>query len=471
MIFNSFSFLLFFSAFFVLYWWLSKRFGVSMRNGFILLASYFFYGSWDWRFLGLIVFSSTVDYIIGLLLEKENRIKNRKVLLGISIFFNLGLLAFFKYFDFFIDSLSQLFDTLNLPFHAPTLAIVLPVGISFYTFQTMSYTIDIYRKEIKATRNVLAFFSFVAFFPQLVAGPIERASRLLPQFFENQKFDYSRSIQGLRLFLWGLFKKVVIADSFGTIANILFENHVEGNGLAVILGTFCFGIQIYGDFSGYSDMAIGISRMLGFDLMTNFRTPYFSKSFSEFWQRWHISLSTWFGDYLYIPLGGNKNRLYRNIMITFLLSGLWHGANFTFIIWGFLHGLALVLERHFKLTNFKHLYSVFVIVLVFLFWLPFRSESVSQMLASTYQLTQVFNYSTSFVADILFEFEITKLVSLITIFIGFAMIELRLKKSDFNDWIQKKSKSAQLELYYALALLILFFIQLGAKPNFIYFQF
>ena len=347
MVFNSLTFLLFFVVFINLYWLISRKLSLQFRNIFILLSSYLFYGWWDWRFLGLIIISTGADYLIGMRIGKVKSVSTRKSLLALSIFINLGILGFFKYFNFFIDSLNELLLLFSAPISTGTLNIILPVGISFYTIQSMSYTIDIFRNKIQPTRDPFAFFAFVAFFPQLVAGPIERAGHLLPQFLKQHSFSYSRSVSGLQLVLWGLFKKIVIADNFGVLVEQLFDPAQPASAIATLAGGLFFTLQIYADFSGYSDIAIGIARMLGFDLMQNFRTPFFSASLQEFWQRWHISLIRWNRDYLYIPLGGSRVGFLRhkfNIFLTMFAAGVWHGANWTYTIWGAIHGLILAVE-------------------------------------------------------------------------------------------------------------------------------
>lgn len=346
MLFNSIDFALFFPIVFIIYWVLSKH--LKARNSFVLLSSYVFYGWWDWRFLFLIAFSSVVDFIVGQQLYKiDNKSKRKRVLL-ISLFVNIGLLVYFKYTNFFIESFVESFRLFGAEIESTTLNIILPVGISFYTFQTLSYTIDIYRKQLKPTKDILAFFAFVSFFPQLVAGPIERASHLLPQFYKTHKFNYQMIKSGLLLMAWGLFKKMVIADRAAILANQVYNDLGSYHGYEVVIATLCFAVQIYCDFSGYSDIAIGAGKTLGFDLMRNFDSPYFSKSITEFWRRWHISLSTWFRDYVYIPLGGSRLgefKTYLNLFIVFLVSGLWHGAAITFVIWGAIHGVIIVLEK------------------------------------------------------------------------------------------------------------------------------
>ncbi|MDC6366496.1 MBOAT family protein [Muricauda sp. AC10] len=346
MLFNSLDFAIFFSIVFVLYWLVSGN--RRWRNILVLVSSYVFYGWWDWRFLFLIAISSIVDFFVGQRLYNEKDVKIRKRLLLISLIVNLGFLVYFKYTNFLIDTFVDSFRLFGKELEITTLKIILPVGISFYTFQTLSYTIDIYRQQLKPTKDWLSFFAFVAFFPQLVAGPIERASHLLPQFYKTYKFNYEQVKSGLLLMVFGLFKKMVIADRAALYVNEVYNNPGSYEGIETIIATVCFAFQIYCDFSGYSDIAIGAARTMGFDLMKNFDSPYLSKSITEFWRRWHISLSTWFRDYVYIPLGGSrkgKYRTYYNLFIVFLVSGLWHGAAMTFVIWGVIHGVIIVAEK------------------------------------------------------------------------------------------------------------------------------
>jgi D-alanyl-lipoteichoic acid acyltransferase DltB (MBOAT superfamily) len=341
MLFHTLEFLYFFITFFVFYWFVLKN-RYKSQNVLILIGSYIFYGWWDYRFLSLIAFSTVVDYLVGLGIYDSRTNKKRKILLWVSIISNIGILGFFKYFNFFAENFTTLLNSIGLEAHQTTLNILLPVGISFYTFQTLSYTIDVYRQKLKPASDFISFAAFVSFFPQLVAGPIERATSLLPQFYKKRTFDYAKAVDGSKQILWGLFSKVVIADKSGEIANFIFDNSVELNGSSLILGAIFFSFQIYGDFAGYSHIAIGIARLLGFDLMQNFAFPYFSRDIAEFWRRWHISLSTWFRDYLYIPLGGSRGGIsmkVRNTFTIFLVSGFWHGANWTFIFWGFLNAL------------------------------------------------------------------------------------------------------------------------------------
>ncbi len=344
MVFNSLNFFIFSAVFFPLYFALRGK----ARLWLCLIASYVFYGAWDWRFLGLIVTSTLIDYYLGLSLEDEQDQTRRKRLLQLSLFANLGFLAFFKYFNFFIESATAGIQSMGYDGSLSTLHIILPVGISFYTFQSMSYSIDVYRKQIPVERNLLRFATFISFFPQLVAGPIVRASDFLPQFAKDREFEWSRFQVGLGQILWGFFKKVAIADSIAPFVDQCFADPSKFGGLHLAIGVVFYSFQIYCDFSGYSDIAIGLARIMGFDFPKNFNKPYFSQDFSEFWQRWHISLSGWLRDYLYIPLGGSRGGklfTWRNLMITMLLGGLWHGAAWVFVLWGFLHGSYQVLGK------------------------------------------------------------------------------------------------------------------------------
>jgi alginate O-acetyltransferase complex protein AlgI len=341
MLFNSIDFAIFLPIVFVLYWFVANK-NLKLQNLLIVAASYLFYGWWDWRFLSLILFSTIIDYSIGRKLSIEENQTKRKVLLWTSILVNFGFLGFFKYYNFFQDNFITAFSFFGSEIKANSLHIILPVGISFYTFQTLSYTIDVYKRKLEPTTDFIGFSAFVSFFPQLVAGPIERATHLLPQFYKQREFNYAKAVDGMRQILWGLFKKVVIADNCAEYANIIFNNSEDYSGSTLVLGALFFTFQIYGDFSGYSDIAIGTSRLFGFNLMQNFAFPYFSRDIAEFWRRWHISLSTWFRDYLYIPLGGSRGGTWmkvRNTFIIFIISGFWHGANWTFIVWGALNAI------------------------------------------------------------------------------------------------------------------------------------
>lgn len=393
MLFNSFEFLIFFLVVFTLYWGMNCH--LRLQNWLLFMGSYVFYGWWNWSFLSLIFLSTLVDFYIGGKLYQLDKERLRKMWLAFSIVFNLGLLCYFKYSNFFIESFVEAFGSLGVELNVSTLRIILPVGISFYTFQTMSYSLDIYHRKIKPTDDFIAFAAFVSFFPQLVAGPIERASHLLPQISKPRKFNYEQALDGVRLMLWGFFKKVVIADNLAPVVNDIFNNYQDHSGGTLVLGAVFFAFQIYGDFSGYSDIAIGVSKLFGVELTSNFKFPYFSRSIAEFWRRWHTSLSTWFRDYLYIPLGGSRLGKWfslRNVMIIFLVSGFWHGANWTFIIWGGIHGLLFVPLLLLNM-NRKHVSDVVAensllpsiremlqmsstFILVLFAWIFFRAESV-----------------------------------------------------------------------------------------------
>ena len=341
MLFNSLDFAIFLPIIFFIYWFFTN-WNLKLQNLFLLVSSYIFYGWWDWRFLSLILISTIVDYFIGIKLKNQENQNKRKILLFISVFVNLGFLGFFKYCNFFIDNFAMAFSFFGVNINTSSLEIILPVGISFYTFQTLSYTIDVYKRKLKVTSDFIAFSAFVSFFPQLVAGPIERASNLLPQFNNRRNFDYIKSVDGMRQILWGLFKKIVIADNCAYFANEIFNNSSDMSGFSLILGALFFTFQIYGDFSGYSDIAIGTARLFGFNLVRNFSFPYFSRDIAEFWRRWHISLSSWFRDYLYIPLGGSQGNTImkiQNVFIVFIISGFWHGANWTFVVWGTINAI------------------------------------------------------------------------------------------------------------------------------------
>lgn len=387
MLFNSIEFSIFLVLVFICYWFLLQK-NLKAQNLLLLISSYFFYGWWNWKFLTLIAFSSFLDFFLGQKIQHSHRNTQRKVFLLMSMVTNLGVLGFFKYYNFFAQNFVEAFTFFGKKVDPFTLQIVLPVGISFYTFQTMSYTLDIYRRKINACDDFVSFFAFVSFFPQLVAGPIERASHLLPQFLRKRVFDYDLAVSGVKIIIWGLFKKMVIADNASILVDGIFNDYANQSPGTLTLGVFFFSFQIYGDFSGYSDIAIGTSRLFGFDLMTNFKFPYLSKNISEFWKRWHISLSSWFKDYLYIPLGGNKKGKWMsllNVLVVFLVSGFWHGANWTFIIWGLIHGLLYIplyisktgKDEEFTKLKFTNIFQVFLtFILVGIGWIYFRSPSV-----------------------------------------------------------------------------------------------
>jgi len=400
--FKSIEFLYFLPVVTVFYFLLPHRF----RWALLLGASYYFYMCWKPEYLLLIVVSTLIDYVVAIRMESARGHGSKRAWLAASLVSGLGLLFAFKYFNFIADSINGVFELTGIRVDLPFLNVLLPVGISFYTFQKLSYIIDVYRGDRRAERHIGVFALYVAFFPQLVAGPIERSTRLMPQFFEKHRFDYGRVTDGLRLIAWGFFKKLVIADRLAVTVNEVYGAPDEYSGMAVMVATYCFAFQIFCDFSAYSDIAIGSARMLGYELMCNFRQPYLSKSVSEFWRRWHISLSTWFRDYLYIPLGGSRRdslRVAMNLMIVFVLSGLWHGANWTFFIWGGLHGFLVIVDRLtvgpvFSMESRCRRYGMgwlFNAVRVFITfnlicvaWLFFRAERVSDAIC---MLRQVMN--------------------------------------------------------------------------------
>ncbi len=480
MLFNSITYFFFIAIVFVLYWLMLKK-NFKAQNLFLLLASYCFYGWWDIRFLLLIFISSSVDFLLGKAIYQQSSKGKKRFLLRLCMFINLGMLGFFKYFNFFVTSFSDLATSFGFHPHLNTLHIILPVGISFYTFQSLSYSIDIYRGKIKPTHNYISFMAFVSFFPQLVAGPIQRATDLLPQFLKARPFHPDRLVSGFRFILYGLFKKMVIADRIAYFVDHIYNSPEKYNGTVLLAATFMFGIQIYCDFSGYSDIAIGSARLLGFDLTQNFKSPYLARSIKDFWHRWHISLSTWFRDYVYIPLGGShvkQSRWILNILITFTLSGLWHGASLTFIIWGFLHGFYLIAESFFS----KHLHIapkaswmgfVTTFAIVNLTWVFFRANTLDQ---SLFILSSFKNMSLDFIPQIRSFFTENSefrefAISLIAGFPLFLFIELQTNKTDFNDLNTDKTVLFRWSTYLIFAFIILIFGVLNAAPQFIYFQF
>ena len=482
MLFNSIEFALFLPIVFILYWFITKK-NLSLQNSLIVIASYVFYSWWDWRFLSLIIFSTIIDYTIGILLKKEENKLKRKLLLWTSIIVNLGFLGVFKYYNFFLDSLYEVVPDLQVVMGFNTLDIILPVGISFYTFQTLSYTIDVYKRKLEPTKDFIAFSAFVSFFPQLVAGPIERATNLLPQFYKKRTFDYAKAVDGMRQILWGLFKKIVIADNCAEYANQIFNNSADMNGSTLVLGALFFTFQIYGDFSGYSDIAIGTSRLFGFNLMQNFAFPYFSRDIAEFWRRWHISLSTWFRDYLYIPLGGSRggtSMKVRNTFIIFIVSGFWHGANWTFIVWGALNAIFFlpllltkknrsnleIIAQNKYLPTFKELFLMLgTFGLTVFAWIFFRAENV----------LHAYNYIAEIFSTSLFE--IPKFSGMRRSLITILLIAIFL----FIEWLGREQqyaiqnlgikwkRSLRNAMYYAIFIAIFWFG--GKEQQFIYFQF
>ena len=483
MSFNSLEFLVFFFVFFIVYWFVLND-NFRSRNVFVLIASYIFYGWWDWRFLILILFSTIVDFKIGLELRSASSSQRRKKLLFISLITNIGLLAVFKYFNFFVENAYWFFDNLGLNFNRYSLDIIIPVGISFYTFQTLSYTIDVYRSRIEPTADFINFATFVSFFPQLVAGPIERASHLLPQFERRRKFDYNKACDGLRQILWGFFKKIVIADNCAVFVNMIFESYDASSGSTLLLGAILFSFQIYGDFSGYSDIAIGTSRLLGFDLKQNFAFPYFSRNIAEFWRRWHISLSSWFKDYLYIPLGGSRGGMtskVRNTFIVFVVSGFWHGANWTFIFWGFVNALCFLplllsnSNRGFlnvvaensvlpSVTEFIRVLSTFLLVSII--WIFFRSTNISQALSIIHEI-----FSSSLLSRP--SYLTKKMLLNLTMICLLLIVEWSGRRNRHALEINAKSftliRPVRWSFYYILLFIILLYP--NGKQEFIYFQF
>ncbi len=480
MIFNSLPFLIFAAVYFLLYFRLHGR----ERMGLILISGYFFYGWWDWRFLGLIAFTTVMDFSLGLYIDRSENPRQRRVAVIASVVMNLVFLGFFKYFNFFTDSLASLIRSLGMEPSWTTLNIILPVGISFYTFQSLSYTVDVYRRKLPVERDFIKFAAFVSLFPQLMAGPIVRAYDLLPQMSEDKKFEWRRWNSGLGRVLWGFFKKVAIADSLAPFVDQVFAAPETFGSLHLLIGVVFYSFQIYCDFSGYSDIAIGLARMMGFRFPENFRTPYFSRSFSEFWTRWHISLSSWLRDYLYIPLGGNRHGVvntYRNNMITMLLGGLWHGANWAFVFWGFLHGLYLILQRLISpiwrsVVRLAHLPKfvddgvciLSVYTLTLFAWIYFRAGSLGD--ASFAVANQVimgilsgeqFNFGA-----VINKFQVLKGLLLIGILLTVEITNFRWR------WNvrQVEHPAWRMAAFAALLWLIAFFGTFGANA-FIYFQF
>jgi len=456
LLFNSLAFLCFIPLFMLAYWPARGR----MRLWVMLLGSLVFYAWWDWRFIFLLLFSALVDYSLGILLENERDDRLRRRLIVISVCINLGLLGFFKYFNFFVQSFSPkgTFDVMK---------IVLPVGISFYVFKTMSYTIDVYRRTQTAERDLLKFTTFVVFFPELVAGPIVRASRLLPQLQRDHKFSYERMVAGLTMIASGYVRKVAIADTIAPLVDVRFAHPEAHNSWSLLMGVYLYAFQIYCDFSGYSSIAIGLARILGFDFGINFDRPYFSRSFSEFWSRWHISLSSWLRDYLYVSMGGNRGgtwRTYRNLMVTMLLGGLWHGASWTFVFWGALHGTYLVVERALGVRRASAAFNLLRMVVVFhltcFAWVFFRAHSFSNA-------WQILTSIASFQGSVLAmdnRGRIAKSVVMIAVLLVFeALSFLRKREEEPAPWMR-------LAFVAACAWVVVFFGTFSGN-NFIYFQF
>ena len=483
MLFNSLNFAIFLPVVFFLYWFVKKG-SLRYQNILLLFASYYFYSCWDWRFLFLLIFSTFLDYYTGIKIHESSNRKIKLIWLWLSIGINLGFLGVFKYYNFFSNSFSDGLSLLGIKADIGTLNIILPVGISFYTFHGLSYVIDIYKDRIKPERNFVDYSVFVSFFPLLVAGPIERATHLLPQIKKERKFDYAQAVDGLQQILWGLFKKIVIAENCAVFANTIFNNSDAYSGSTLVLGALFFTFQIYCDFSGYSDIALGTARLFGIDLLRNFAFPYFSRDIAEFWRRWHISLSSWFKDYLYIPLGGSKGGTWmkiRNTFIIFLVSGFWHGANWTFIVWGFLNALFIMPSIVFNtnrnnleivakgkyLPSLKDLLAIFVTFSLTVFaWIFFRADNVTH--AFTY-ISEIFSTSLFSLPKFV---NVDKAYFVMFIVCIFMLVEWLGREEQFALRITTKVKQFPLRIliYYAVIFAILFFGNFS-ENQFIYFQF
>jgi len=488
MLFNSITFACFLPIVFLLYWLVFQR-NLKGQNFFVVVASYIFYGWWDWRFLFLVAFTSFCSWFCGLLMQRSDNLQithslhlSRKFLNVSNIVLNLGILGVFKYYNFFVESFVSAFDSIGFHFQPHTLKIILPVGISFYTFHALSYSIDVYKRKIEPTKDIVAFFAFISFFPLLVAGPIERATTLLPQFYKKRTFDYEKAVDGMRQILWGLFKKIVIADNCATYVNMVFENSQSQSGSTLLLGAIFFTFQIYADFSGYSDIAIGTAHLFGINLIRNFAYPYFSRDIAEFWRRWHISLTTWFRDYIYIPLGGSrvsKAKIVRNTFIIFLVSGFWHGANWTFITWGAFHAVLflplILLNKNRKYTNTvaegKFLPSIketfqmgLTFLLVVIGWVFFRADSIEQ--AFEYFIGMI-QFETLRASYRIFYYQVTWFI------LSMLVVEwlprdrqhgLETLGFCWNKWVRNV-------FYFVLALIVFLYSLEGNPSEFIYFQF
>ncbi len=483
MLFNSLDFFIFLPIVFITYWFIFYKKN-QVQNLFILSASYIFYGLWDWRFLFLILASTVVDFFVGQAIHSSDSDRKRKLWLWISVIFNIGLLGFFKYYNFFVDSWADLLSIFGYELKSTwTLQIILPVGISFYTFQTMSYSLDIYYKRLTPTKDFISFATFVSFFPQLVAGPIERASNLLSQITSKRVFNYTQCTDGLKLILWGLFKKVVIADSIAPIVDDIFANYGEYPASTLILGVSLFSFQVYGDFSGYSDIAIGTAKLFGIELMSNFKFPTFSRNVAEYWQRWHVSLSTWFRHYVYIPLGGNrvgKLKSIRNIIIIFLVSGFWHGANWTFIVWGAIHAalyipVFLMGRNRIYMNNvvaenrwFPSIIEISQILLTFFLVtfsrIFFRSESITDAFGFLKQIYHNFTFE-SYSHPLGY-----RMIDYFILLALFVLYEFKIRRDERSPF-KFKSKIVRFIIYTLVVLGMLLFYDDQIDRSFIYFQF
>jgi alginate O-acetyltransferase complex protein AlgI len=480
MLFNSIHFALFLAIVFVLYWFVTNK-NLKAQNLLLMVSSYIFYACWDWRFLFLLVFSTLLDYYTGIKMAEAKTNAIKKFWFWFSISVNLGFLGIFKYYNFFAESFAEAVGNLGFQVNPMTLNLILPVGISFYTFHGLSYVIDIYKDRIKAERDFIDYAVFVSFFPLLVAGPIERATHLLPQIQKKRTFDYTKAIDGLRQIIWGLFKKIVIADQCAEMANHIFNNSDNYSGSTLILGAVLFTFQIYGDFAGYSDIALGTARLFGIELLRNFAFPYFSRDIAEFWRRWHISLSSWFKDYLYIPLGGSKGGTWmkiRNTFIIFIVSGFWHGANWTFIIWGFLNALYIMPSIIFNTNrnyldivaqgkyfpNLKELFSIVITFSLTVFaWIFFRAENVGHAWRI---ISKIFSTDFMETAQLPETFSIYTMLVLLLIFM---IIEWLGREQQYAIAKLELPKPVRWGFYYVLLAAIFYFG--GTAQQFIYFQF
>lgn len=484
MLFNSMQFALFLPIVFAIYWILPHRF----RWILLLISSYYFYMSWNVEYVGLILFTTFISYICSRLLETAKSKKVKKIYLTITLLTSLGVLFFFKYFNFFSNSVCDLLNRLAIPVHPVTLNVLLPVGISFYTFQTLSYVIDVYRGTVEPIHHFGKYAVFISFFPQLVAGPIERTNNLMPQIINEKEFDYDKAVYGVKLMAWGYFKKIALADTLAIYVDRVYGNIREYQGFVLVAVSVMFAIQIYCDFSGYSDIAIGVAKLFGIDLMKNFKSPYLSKSIKEFWGRWHISLSTWFRDYVYIPLGGNrrgeKRRIW-NLIITFLVSGLWHGANWTYIVWGGIHGIGQILEnlfkgfqnKHFKTTKGNVLRDWCLVGAVFVFctfsWIFFRAATLQDAI---YVLENMFHgimSPVSYIMDGLYAMELTRLdiLNIITMLSILFVYDYFDDRTDMIQMIGTFKPGVRWTIYVLCVLLIVMLTPIQSGGEFIYFQF
>jgi len=478
-LFTTLTFFIFFWIVFVVYWGLKKR---SPQNITLLVSSYLFYAWWDYRFLSLIVASTLIDYFGAISIERLKNGKTRRLLLSLCVGTNLLILAIFKYFDFFLDSLGSGLRLLGSDFELGSLNLILPLGISFYTFQTISYTVDVYRGKAKACSSLVDYASYVCFFPQLVAGPIERGKRLIPQFMNERRFSESKGKDGLRLVLWGVFKKMVIADNLANYVDPIYSNPESATGIFLIFATIAFAFQIYCDFSGYSDIAIGCAKLLGFDLMRNFAFPYFSQDVGEFWRRWHISLSTWFRDYIYIPLGGSRSSMgvwIRNVLITFILSGVWHGAAWNFVVWGGLCGIGYILfasesgKNPTKVPLGPELIPRPVALLkagvLFTFicftWIFFRAQSFGDALLIVGKIIGIGSEGEPFANALSY------IVNILGYIMPLVVIEFLTRKHEHPFHIATKWPVAGRWLAYVATILIVLYFMPENQAEFVYFQF